>query len=124
MGHRGYRIPREKHAGSHSGQVGSSGGKPCLGTAKLGSPHTGKQPGQGFRQDREGSGAGFQSKQMGVSLKGEAGEEPRAGSQWGEDSGLGYRVAGEMTVKGQGYGDQSGQQGRKVAGVEGRIVVL
>lgn len=63
---------------SSSGQAGSSG-RLCRGHQ-----HTGKPPRQGFRQDGEGSGAGFQKEQVGCS-RGKAGDEARAESWWGED---------------------------------------
>ena len=59
---------------------GSQGqGQPCWGHQ-----HMGKPPRQGFKQDGEGSGAGFQKEQVGCS-RGEAGVEARAEGWWGKD---------------------------------------
>ena len=64
VSHGGY--PREKHAGSSLAQVGRvQEGSQGWEQPRGGHQHTGKPPGQGFKQDREGRGAGFQSEQVG-----------------------------------------------------------
>lgn len=75
-------------------QEGSQG----WGQPRGGHEHTGKPPGQGFKQDREGRGGWIAERPGGVASRGEAGEEARAGSWWGGDSGLGYEVAVEVSI--------------------------
>lgn len=90
------RIPKERCAekqlrpGGELGEGSWGQGRPCRGYQ-----HTGKPPRQGFKQDGEVNGAGFQKEQVGCS-RGEAGDEASR-ELVGRGPCLGYVMAVEMS---------------------------